>query len=511
MKKTNNLPFEIRKKGTSNEELATQLADIAINRFGVSVESFPIQVPETDDTARIQRAINSISSGFVVLANKTYNIKSLTMKSNVFLYSVNATLKLINNSSFYTRMLSFTNASNTGVYGVLNIDGNRANDVAPSNDSTIGVYVAVGCSDLFFDTIIAKNLSMDGLYIGGTATPQPQNIHVKKIITDNCGRNGISITSGQDIFLGDVITRNTNGQDPKAGVDIETNVAADTLKNINIDSLTTYGNAGAGLQILGVDTSAISQGQVTVKKLISRNNQSYGLLLYTISHVNILDGMINNNTLAGVSITRNVRHLRLRADVFANGTRGIDLVMTSQNIQSYDFDFSGCRVYNNSQTTANSLDGMRVDSDSSSYIVSRVYVDECVFYDNQATPTQRYGLSTGSNVEKVRGKCDFYGNASGDRIINATKSKVITFEQSSSLSMLTQTVNANSTLTVDLTATGVTAGGGRLNITPSIGLPLGIIYSAYVFSNNTVRVVLTNVTASNISVPALTWYTEFNY
>lgn len=86
------------------EELDTlneQLADITTDSSIAYAEKFPLIVPEANDNARLQRAIDSLTNGGrVVLGGKTYNITGLSIPSNVILEGsgTNATI-LYNNST----------------------------------------------------------------------------------------------------------------------------------------------------------------------------------------------------------------------------------------------------------------------------------------------------------------------------------------------------------------------------------------------------------------------------
>lgn len=90
MKNINNPPIQRKSKGSNPDVLAAQLAERA--KQIAYVESFPKQGSETDDTARIQRAIDSIKTtgGLVQFAGITYTISSpLKVYTNISIKGIN--------------------------------------------------------------------------------------------------------------------------------------------------------------------------------------------------------------------------------------------------------------------------------------------------------------------------------------------------------------------------------------------------------------------------------------
>lgn len=80
---------------TELETVTSELAQTANEIDWISVENFPLQSPETDDTARINRAIASISSGDVLVPKGVYNISG-----NGILIPPNINLKMSTEAEF---------------------------------------------------------------------------------------------------------------------------------------------------------------------------------------------------------------------------------------------------------------------------------------------------------------------------------------------------------------------------------------------------------------------------
>lgn len=101
---------------------------VQMTHIATDVENFKIQVPEADDTQRIQRAIDAAEtngSGVVLLPSKTYIVSStISLRSNVSLLGQNGTIVKVNDScpGFYA-MFSIKSVENVSISGIT-YDGN---------------------------------------------------------------------------------------------------------------------------------------------------------------------------------------------------------------------------------------------------------------------------------------------------------------------------------------------------------------------------------------------------
>jgi hypothetical protein len=360
----------------------------------------------TTDTAALQACINAASYGLVHLTHNTFVTNALSMVSNVVIFSDDATLKLEDEAGENKKILEFSEVSGCRILGSMRIDGNKSNQTATIG--AMGLRIEGSSSDIFINAIYIKNCQRDNVYIGG-GTGNPSNIHIGYLYSDSGTRNGVSITKADGLYVDTLISKSTDGASPECGVDIEPNNSSDKI-SIVINKLIVTDNDGYGLNIAGQSSS---QGGITIKELISYSNNN-GLRIYTVSDVKILSGRIHSNTNAGVYIPRNVHRIRLCADVYENGTVGISCVMTSQDEASYDLDFSGCRCYNNSQASANSKDGIVIFSDDAGKVINRVYCENVELFDDQGTPSQRYGINTNANTDNVKVSGYLAGNATSN-------------------------------------------------------------------------------------------------
>lgn len=456
----------------------------------------------TDDTTVIQAAINSLTAGVVLLPPATYVITTLTMKSGVWISLGGATLKMKANAAINAKMFDFSGVTNSGLLGSFTLDGNRANQTNVWNSGQFGVYIGPGATDIFIQSGYATGFSEDSLYIGSAGTA-PNGIVVQRWVADQCYRNGVSITNAQNVYFGYLEGRSSNGNAPQAGLDIETNTAADTLTNIHIAHLNVHGNTGYGAQFLGVVSgTALVHGNVTVGRLDSYSNTQAGVLVYKMRRLSILNGSIFSNSVAGIEIQRDVQLLRVNAHVFSNGARGVNAAMTSQTIASSDWDFSDSVVRNNSQTTGNTQDGIRLDSDDVTKVLTRVRGDRVKLFDDQAVMTQRFGLSSGTNTSAVEFTGYVPANATGAYALNGPG--YVETQRIFVSSVLTYTaIAAGASQVQSATVTGA-AGGDQVIVSPTF-LTDGLIYSGFVSAANTVKVTIGNLTAGSLTPGATTF------
>jgi hypothetical protein len=158
MKTNNPLPFEIRKKGTSNEEIASQLAQSTPKIY---VEKFPKLGNETDDTARIQRAFDSASEGAEVIFDPKvhYHFKSVVSEKSLIVNFNGANLTV---NPYATQTPAIWFKGSVGTSNLLTAD-------VAEKDRVINV---VGASSLFqpYDYVIVGDNHVTQPWASGNYT-----------------------------------------------------------------------------------------------------------------------------------------------------------------------------------------------------------------------------------------------------------------------------------------------------------------------------------------------------
>jgi hypothetical protein len=73
------------------------------------------------------------------------------------------------------------------------------------------------------------------------------DVQIKNSGFDNNRRQGMSVISARNLVISNCSFTNTSGTPPSGGIDIEPNLASDSLENVTIDSSRATGNAGNGI------------------------------------------------------------------------------------------------------------------------------------------------------------------------------------------------------------------------------------------------------------------------
>jgi hypothetical protein len=463
----------------------------------------------TDDSVAIQNAINSLSSGVVILPKGlTFVAFNLAMKSNVYLQSDNATLKLINNATpivppFLPPLLRFTNVNNSGILGTLNIDGNKANQTQLDDLGAGGVHVLESSSNIFIDSLYIRNSAQDGLYIGvntNASTNFPSNVFVKNLVVDGAVRTGLGITSGVYLTFDSVTTVNTGGGLIGHGVSIEPNVSGAGLRDIAFNNIFTTNNTHNGFQILG---KSIDHKNIEVKNIQSNNN-AIGITVEFCSFVTFLSGSCNTNT-TGVFLPGNIRNFKMALDVYSNLGNGVNFDSSSATLNSTIIDFSGSNVFNNGTSSPGTFVGVKLEG-TSSYSVTNVTMNNCNFYDNQSSPTQAYGYTSNLYANNVR----FSGNLFGNTVANYFNgnfdiNNYVEFNKVQLYRTLNfPSINAGATFETTQTVTGAKF-GATVIATPYSMIEFGLLWCCAVSATNSVTLRIFNTNSSPVDPASIEW------
>lgn len=124
-----------------------------------------------------------------------------------------------------------------------------------------------------------KDSGGDGININASKTGFSENITLEDITSTNNYRQGLSIISARGVWVNNCVFKNTNGQSPEAGVDLEPNQPTQRLQNINFNNCKFIGNNHAGFLVAPSKmTSSSTPLSVKVTNCyFSKNSQSNNL------------------------------------------------------------------------------------------------------------------------------------------------------------------------------------------------------------------------------------------
>lgn len=106
-----------------------------------------------------------------------------------------------------------------------------------------------GCSNVTIEGLTITETGGDGIYIGPTwdARRVPcTSIAVRNCIMDGNYRQGVSITSADNVVLENCVFSRTGGTNPQAGLDLEPANFKDLMSNIRVKNCRSIGNIGSG-------------------------------------------------------------------------------------------------------------------------------------------------------------------------------------------------------------------------------------------------------------------------
>jgi len=306
-----------------NEELSLKTNEedfVAYKADYPTLTQFPIIVPETDDTARINRGITSVfnsGGGFLLIPTGVYNINALTsvvMKNNVSLIlSPNAILQAITNSLDAYAIVLFDGVDNCKLIGGI-IKGDRTTHTGITGESGMGIWVKNSTNIDIIDVRV-DDCWGDGIYIGGTGT-LGKSVHVNVIICkgNNNRRNGLTIAAADEWSVEDSVFKNSNGIAPESGIDIEPNLDKPGVTNGNVSNTHCYGNAGHGIAISQPTTSFINlEGNFCYQNSLSGIQSAY-----VGEGVELKSNSCYENTIHGISLLGNNSYSPKRLNVSNN-------------------------------------------------------------------------------------------------------------------------------------------------------------------------------------------------
>ena len=200
-----------------------------------------------DYTSYIQNALDKekriIMPNFPILVNAG----GLSVHSNTsIIFQTNSNIIIQPNNKTNYGIINIINKSNVNLYNV-RVTGDKYKHLGNTGEWGMGLNI-IGSKNI---EIINPNVTQcwgDGIYIG-TRGVLPENITISGGIVDDNRRNGITIISGKDITIKNIVLSNTNGTLPMAGIDLEPNKANESLNNVNMIDITSYNNAKYGYAI----------------------------------------------------------------------------------------------------------------------------------------------------------------------------------------------------------------------------------------------------------------------
>ena len=198
-------------------------------------------------------------------------------------------LKSLANGSQFAAVINIKDANDAHIYGGT-IEGDRDSHTGEYGEWGHGVRIT-NSTNVVVEKVTSKTNWGDGFYVGkrGSSDIETQNITFYQVNADHNRRQGISITHGKGIKVLNSVFKDTDGTDPRAGIDIEPN------KNEQVSDVELRGNTFSGNRYGIVASNHMHGGSTAVKNITFENN------IVEDNHVGILyvgveGGTIRHNT-----------------------------------------------------------------------------------------------------------------------------------------------------------------------------------------------------------------------
>jgi hypothetical protein len=353
---------------------------------------------EFDDAAAIRAQLNAAvsddGSGEYRMPRATYLIKSpITPPAGVKWTCEPGTVILVDASMGASERAILISVSNVTIEG-LELDGNK-DEYTATTEQRHGIMVTGDVENITLRDLYLHDCKGDGLYIGsGDGTTTPTDVTVDNVRCLANHRQGCSVTSGRNLTFTNCRFAETSGTAPQAGVDVEPNNATAVLENITFRDCHFYDNAGAGLLLDWPTTSTVQKG-VTVVDCFLYDNTGSGIAADQVKGFTAKGNRVYSNGDRGIVITDNCRNVELSGNrIYLNGTQGIYVLAQANTKYITGLQIKGNRIYDNSATTANAVDAIRIDwaaGAADGCVAAIVTENNCA---NQDTTNQRYAITT---------------------------------------------------------------------------------------------------------------------
>lgn len=183
-----------------------------------------------------------VSSGDYYVSIDKNGGSGMVVESNTTL-KLDGTIHLIPNK-YRISYIVYVKGNNINIKGNGTIIGDKTTHLGESGEWGMGIALD-NAINVRISGLTIKNCWGDCIYVGG----ESKCVKIDKCILDNGRRQGISITSGNDIVIKRTKILNVNGTAPQYAIDVEPN-RGDMCDNIFVDHVEIE-NCKGGIQVFG--------------------------------------------------------------------------------------------------------------------------------------------------------------------------------------------------------------------------------------------------------------------
>ncbi len=268
------------------------LGFLTVKMFATSITASSFGWNGINDTSALQQAFTAnVDTLYIDLQAGNWISGPLifdnSVNDKVVIFEKNVTIEALPGAFdgyLYNGLFTFINCSNISFQGYgATLKMNKQEYIDLNDGSEWRHVISIsGCNNFSIFGLELIDSGGDGIEISGLwQQPVPStNIHIKDCKINNNYRQGISITSAENVLIEHCKITNTEGTPPAFGIDLEPDMAYDVLNNIQIKQCRITGNEGGGVLVALWMLDETSQPvDVTVEDCYIGSNQNQGIVI----------------------------------------------------------------------------------------------------------------------------------------------------------------------------------------------------------------------------------------
>lgn len=368
--------------------------------------------------------VGNLGGGEIFIPDGTYLIQPTSTTPHCIFarantsvtFSQDAILKIgANNLTGYSG-IRVESVSNVKIYGA-NVVGDRPIHIGTTGESGMCLSI-LNSKNIVIDNANLSDAWGDGIYVGGGAGLESENIFISNVYANLCRRQGISIVSCKGASLNNITCANTTGiTGAGAGIDLEPNTGT-VVENVSLTNIHCYGCFGSGI--------VSSAANIACANIHCYNNGERGIYISSDAPHLFSDVFVHDNVGIGLYIPFANKIVISNLVSYNNGQDGVRI-----NSSNEDIKISGGVIYNNltgivvsgGQLKNYYISGLTIRNNTNGGITAgspHGIISGCQIYANGT-----FGLLIGGDYVSVAGGCEIYDNGQTGIQLSANYGRVV--------------------------------------------------------------------------------------
>jgi hypothetical protein len=432
----------------------------------------------TNVTSVLQTAILSPNDTVIVdlqSANwKTAPLTFFNLNNKTIIFQKGVVLEAINGAfnGIYDCLLRLDSAQNVHLIGYGATFKMNKSEYALLNNSEYRHSISLSsCTNLSIKGLLINESGGDGIYVGGEGFNRCKSILIEDVICDNHYRQGMSITSAEDMSVRYCKFLNTQGTLPEAGVDVEPYQITQRIVNLKFEHCAFENNgwSGLALALFELDSNSLPVS-ISVTDCYFKNNC---LPSNTYVHSEIVLSADDNKPVQG-----NVLFERC----FIDGSQYAALY-TRKTADAYSVKFKNCAFQNVSQLQIPFNEPIFLEvpnyASQSDYIGGLEFDNVLISYATNFSFFRVYGWSTLPGIKDISGNFTIVEpNNSTAQYSNVQDTVNVTYTYTTQTALPNTTVGINALNQTAVECGQVFGVNALTRSSTNTNYPLGVAYTS---------------------------------